>query len=122
MYNQPAAEVFVVPATGGTPTRLAANDPAACPGGSGAASPGAQNTWPKWAPQANAFGAKTYHWLIFSSTRAGLGKSQLYVTAVVVDGTTIATYPAIYLWNQDPTLNNSVTAWDVFQIPPVPVK
>ena len=32
MYNKPHAEVFVIPAAGGTATRLAANDPPACTG------------------------------------------------------------------------------------------
>ena len=27
------------------------------------------------------------------------------------------TYPAIYLWNQDPTVNNLIPAWDNFAIP-----
>jgi hypothetical protein len=117
MYIQPAAEVFVIPAGGGTATRLAANDPVAC---SGAVSPGVQNTLPKWAPVAPmAANGKTYHWLIFSSTRSG-SKSQLYVTGVVQNGSSIETYPAIYLWNQDPTLNNLIPAWDIFQIPPAP--
>jgi hypothetical protein len=119
MYIQPAAEVFVIPAAGGTATRLKANDPVAC---SGAVSPGAQNTLPKWAPAATAANGKTYHWLIFSSTRGTDKKAQLYVTGVVQDGTTIETYPAIYLWNQDPTLNNLIPAWDVFQIPPAPIQ
>jgi len=119
MYIQPAAEVFVIPAAGGTATRLAANDPVACSGGM---SPGVENTLPRWAPVAPmANNGKTYHWLIFSSTRSGGGKSQLYVTGVVQDGSKIDTYPAIYLWNQDPTLNNLIPAWDVFQIPAVGV-
>ncbi len=119
MYIQPAAEVFVIPASGGTATRLAANDPVAC---SGAVAGQLQNTLPRWAPAATtAANGKTYHWLIFSSTRAGGGKAQLYVTAVVQDTDgTIETFPAIYLWNQDPTLNNLIPAWDVFQIPPAP--
>ena len=118
MYIQPAAEVFVIPAAGGTATRLKANDPVAC---SGAVSPGVQNTLPKWAPVAQTVNGKTYHWLIFSSTRAGM-YSQLYVTGVVQNGNTIETYPAIYLWNQDPTVNNLIPAWDVFQIPPAPIQ
>ena len=49
LYDQPAAEVFVVPATGGTATRLAANDPPAC---AGMTSPGITNSWGKWGPTA----------------------------------------------------------------------
>jgi hypothetical protein len=121
MYNQPAAEVYVVAAAGAPqgPTRLKANDPAAC---SGKTSPGVQNTWPKWAPGPNTGkDGKIYNWIIFSSTRSPVasGKAQLYVSAVVTDPTTkaVATYPAIYLWNQDPTLNNLIPAWDNFAIP-----
>jgi hypothetical protein len=116
MYNQPAAEVFVIPAAGGTATRLKANDPIAC---LGTTSPGVQNTWPKWAPDKQSTGGKDYYWLIFSSKRAG-GKAQLYITAVVKDGTgALTSYASIYLWNQDATLNNLVPAWDNFNIPPV---
>lgn len=121
MYNQPAAEVYVVPAGGAPqgPTRLKANDPVAC---SGKTSPGVQNTWPKWAPSpSTGKDGKIYNWIIFSSTRnpATSGKAQLYVSAVVTDpmSNAITTYPAIYLWNQDPTLNNLIPAWDNFEIP-----
>jgi hypothetical protein len=140
MYNQPLAEVFVVPyngGAGGTAVRLAANDPVAC---QGLASPGVQNTWPKWAPnpipQGDGGGGvpapqtidgNTYYWVTFSSTRspsAGAtkttaGKQQLYVAGVVVDATgKINTYAPIYLWNQDDTVNNLIPAWGEFSIPP----
>src|SRR4029077_1450530 len=55
MYNQPKAEVYVVPyngGNGGTATRLNANDPVSC---SGFSAGQVQNTWPKWAP--NPLGA-----------------------------------------------------------------
>lgn len=112
-YNDANAEVFVVPATGGAPTRLAANDPVAC---LGQKSPGVTNSWPKWSPQATTTGGKTYYWLTFSSTR-GAGSPQLYVAPVVVDGSTITTYPALYLWNQPDTEHNHTPAWDVFALP-----
>lgn len=131
MYQQPQAEVFVVPASGGTAVKLEGNNPAAC---SGKTSPGVQNTWPKWAP-APAGGAitaatdgKLYYWVTFSSMRvpsdpnnpASMGnRIQLYIAGVSVDpnnGNAIATYPAIYLWNQDPTYNNLIPAWDNFAI------
>ncbi|MDP9151766.1 MAG: hypothetical protein M3O36_17725 [Myxococcota bacterium] len=120
MYNEPTAEVYVVKAGGEpTPTRLKANDPVACTGKS---SPGVQNTWPKWAPGPNQGNdGKTYYWLTFSSTRSPTapGKAQLYVTAIVVDASGgVTTYPSIYLWNQDPKLNNLIPAWDNFKIPP----
>lgn len=112
-YNNPQAEVWVIPRTGGTPTKLAANTPSAC---TGATSPGVTNSWPKWAPSATTDGARTYYWLTFSSTRA-YGRPQLYVTPVVDDGAgTLVTYPALYLWNQPSTEANHTPAWDNFAI------
>jgi hypothetical protein len=137
MYNQPAAEVYVVPfngGAGGKAVRLAANDPVAC---TGLKSPGVQNTWPKWAPnpippEAGApapqtINGYTYYWVTFSSTRsvtAGAtattpGKQQLYVAGVVVDSMgNISTFAPIYLWNQDDTVNNLIPAWGEFAILP----
>ena len=121
MYAQPATEVFVIPAGGGKPVRLDANDPPAC---AGAASPGINHSWPKWSPEARTVDGKTYYWLIFSSWRDG-GRApnmtplaQLYMTGVVEDETgNIQTFGAIYLWNQPATVSNHTPAWDVFQIP-----
>jgi hypothetical protein len=120
MYAQPATEVFVVPTAGGKPTRLDANDPPQC---AGAASPGQNNSWPKWSPQSIGYKGKTYYWLIFSSWRDGARAmnmtpiAQLYVTGVVQDETGIKTFGAIYLWNQPAAISNHTPAWDVFQIP-----
>jgi hypothetical protein len=112
-YNDAAAEVFVVPATGGTPSRLVANDAPKCMGGT---SPGLTNSWPKWSPKASVAGSKTYYWLTFSSTR-GVGNPQLYVAPIVVSGGSISTYPALYLWNQPSAEHNHTPAWDVFDLP-----
>ncbi|HVU53202.1 MAG TPA: hypothetical protein VHL80_21105 [Polyangia bacterium] len=129
MYANPAAELYFVPATGAeTATRLVANDPPAC---SGMTSPGVNNHWAKWAPSVaiDAGTGRKYYWLIFSSNRYGtppvialadksvVQVSQLYATAVVVDGTSVKTYPAIYLWNQSPATLNTTPAWDPFKIP-----
>jgi hypothetical protein len=121
MYAQPATEVFVIPAGGGTATRLGANDPPAC---AGAASPGINNSWPKWSPESHNFDGKTYYWLIFSSWRDGARAqnmtpiAQLYITGVVEDVTGgIQTFGSIYLWNQPANISNHTPAWDVFQIP-----
>ena len=111
-YNNPQAEVFVIPTAGGTPVRLAANDPPAC---SGRTSPGVTNSWPKWAPAVGEVGGKRYYWLTFSSTRSG-STPQLYVTPVVDEGGTLRTFPALYLWNQPATENNHTPAWDDFDI------
>lgn len=116
-YNNPQAEIYVVPAGGAaTPTRLAANDPPAC---TGLKSPGLTNSWPKWSPQALSSGGSTYYWLVFSSTRdAVAGGPQLYVAPIVVDATgKVTSYSALYFRNQPETEHNHTPAWDVFQLP-----
>jgi len=116
-YNNPAAEVFVVPSAGGTPTRLVANDPPACL--TTKKSPGLTNSWPKWSPEVQRAGGKDYYFLVFSSTRnpASNGGPQLYVAPIVVSGGTVTTYAALYLWNQPENENNHTPAWDVFKLP-----
>ena len=42
---------------------------------------------------------------------------QQYIVPMVVEGSTIKTYSALYLWNQPADENNHTPAWDVFQIP-----
>jgi hypothetical protein len=117
LYDQPAAEVFVVAESGGTPKRLAANDPPAC---SGVKSPGITNSWGKWGPTAYQANGSTYYWLVFSSKRSGAGVAQLYITSLVqaADGT-LTTHGAIYLWNQPSTESNHTPAWDTFKVPVV---
>ncbi|HSO40118.1 MAG TPA: hypothetical protein VLT33_46640 [Labilithrix sp.] len=106
-YNNPAAEVFVVPTTGGTPTRLAAKK-----------SPGITNSWPKWSPEVQDDAGKSYYFLVFSSTRnPGSAGPQLYVAPIVVAGGVVKTYAALDLWNQPENENNHTPAWDVFQLP-----
>jgi hypothetical protein len=112
-YANPAAEVYVIASGGGTPVRLAANDPPTC---TAATSPGVENSWPKWAPNAQSLLGKTYYWVTFSSTRRDPTTPQLYVTPIVDDGTTLTTYPALYLWNQPATEHNHTPAWDNFQL------
>jgi Tol biopolymer transport system component len=117
LYDQPAAEVFVVPASGGTPTRLAANDPPAC---SGVTSPGITNSWGKWGPTAYQASGDTYYWLVFSSKRAGMGAAQLYITSLVQAANgSVTTHGAIYLWNQPATESNHTPAWNAFKVPPI---
>jgi hypothetical protein len=127
-YANPADEVSIVPAGGGTATRLDANDPPSCL--SGNSSPGVTNSWPKWSPSAQRVPvlSSTYYWVVFSSTRYHVGDSshrnnpQLYITPVVVDDSGhVTTYHSLYLWNQPVTDDNHTPAWDVFQIPPVPI-
>jgi hypothetical protein len=116
MYNQALTEVFVIPSGGGSPTRLAANDPPAC---SGKKSPGVTNSWAKWSPEATSSGGRTYYWLIFSSARNENQNPQLYLTALVKDeeAGALTTHGALRFWNQPEDENNHTPAWDVFQIP-----
>ena len=123
-YNQPAAEAFIVPASGGSAQRLRANDPPTC---TTLTSPGLTNSWPRWAPQAQTFGQYNYYWIVFSSKRrpaTGLNP-QLYVAAIVTKGppgneTLYADYPAVYVLSQDPTQNNHTPAWDNFNVQGIP--
>ena len=134
LYANKASELYVVPfgtgpgaGAGATAIKLQANTPPAC---SGKVSPGINNHWPRWSPTVSTSGDKTYYWIIFSSNRYGtppvasannslVEVSQLYITAVVVSGELhqIGTYPAIYLYNQDPKRLNTTPAWQDFNIP-----
>ena len=127
MYANPQAEVFVIPSKGGTPTPLKANTPSKC---SSKTSPGINNHFPKWSPSVQSYGGKTYYWVIFSSNRADIPPvtssyrpglvyiSQLYMAAIVVDASgVITTYPAVYLWTQDPKTVNTTPVWDDLEIP-----
>jgi hypothetical protein len=119
-YNNPNAEVWIVPATGGMATRVAANDPPAC---IGAKSPGVMNSWARWSPQVLSVCGNTYYFFVFSSNRdpgAG-GGPQLYIAPVVVDSAgKITSYSALYLWTQPESEHNHTPAWDIFQLPPPP--
>jgi hypothetical protein len=131
MYANPSAELYVVShgAAAGKATKLRANMPVQC---SGKISPGVNNHWPKWAPDATSANGRTYYWIIFSSNRYGLPPvtstagsspqtvevSQLYITGVEVDETGVVySYPAIYLWNQPQNRLNTTPAWENFHIP-----
>ena len=145
-YNR-NGEIYIVPRTGGTPTRLVANDPVSC---TGETAKGSINSWPKWSPRVVSANGKTYYFLMFSSARSypesfrlpparltpaiSNKSAQLYMAAIVVDDATkaVTTYPAVYLWNQNTTVDangeghieptsNLTPAWDDFSIPPVPV-
>jgi hypothetical protein len=118
-YSNPQAEVFVVPAAGGTATRFAANDPPACQ--SGVQSPGVTNDWAKWSPEATtAPNGTIYYWVTFSSKRSG--HAQLYLAAMTVTAGTIdASYPALFLWNQPSDDDNHTPSWDDYQIPSISI-
>ena len=85
----------------------------------------------RWARPA----ARKYYWLLFSSNRAdippvmrrypdpaGTGEplvqvTQLYMTVVVVEGTKIQSFPAVYLWNQPTDTLNTTPIWENLIIP-----
>ncbi len=124
MYMQPAAELWVTSAAGGQAgVRLAANDPPACENLSPSGT--INNTWAKWSPQVQVGGnGSTYYWIVFSSWRQGMKDAhgdpvaQLFATAIVQpEAGPLQTYPAIYLWNQPPTVSNFTPAWDYFKVP-----
>jgi hypothetical protein len=122
-YSNPAAEVFIIPSTGGTATRLVANDPPAC---LNMTSPGITNSWGKWSPEVKTVNGKSYYFLVFSSGRdpgeadlmMGTGYPQLYVAPIVVDAAgQVTSYAALYFRNQVETEHNHTAAWDVFMLP-----
>jgi hypothetical protein len=146
-YQNRYAEIHVIAREGGTPIRIAANDPVACAGD--VAANGLINSWPKWSPSKGTVQGKSYYFVIFSSARKYPGSflipkapytpttldsrsSQLYVAAIVRDDASgeIQSYPGIYLWNQNTIVDGSnvieaqtsnlTPAWDDFQIPEVP--
>jgi len=114
------AEVAVIPASGGSATRLIANDPNAC-----AADPtplALINGSPAWGPSPVHHAGRSYYFLLFTSARKygdefatqfdmdgydlldrPRASTQLYLTTIVVDDATgsVASYPAIYIWNQN---------------------
>jgi WD40 repeat protein len=131
MYANQQAELYVAPfgQSTATATRVVANDPPAC---TGLKSPGVNNHWPKWSPDAQSANGTKFYWMIFSSNRYGtpavtasnsgmttvVQVSQLYMTAVTVSEVgVISTYPAIYLWNQPVNRLNTTPAWQNFHIP-----
>jgi len=119
-FRNRSAEVTVIPASGGSSTRLVANDPNTC-----AADPtplALVNGSPAWGPSPVHHAGRSYYFLLFTSARKygdefatqfqldGFdlantlrNSTQLYLTTIVVDDKTgsIESYPAIYIWNQN---------------------
>lgn len=128
-YDEPTAELFIVPGKGGVAQRLRANDPPAC---TGLVSPGLTNSWPRWAPQALEHEGKRYYWLVFSSKRYagsvasnGDWMAQLYIAAVVTQVTEqgetyLADYPPLYVTAQKASARNHTPVWDYFEVPTIP--
>jgi hypothetical protein len=142
MYDQPEAEVYVVPYAGGQGgTPVAVTEPFPPPACTNPYPAGVENTLPKWAPNPLAPGSgdagipmpqvdssgNTYYWITFSSIRSPLAeinastnkpKAQLYVAGVVVDTQgSIHPYAPIYLWNQSYQVNNLIPSWGEFSVP-----
>jgi hypothetical protein len=106
-YDAKDATVWFVPSAGGTPVALAT----ASTGG---------DSWPKWAPDVQAYRGKSLLWLTFSSRRAyGLRKAQgdpaqIWMTAF--DPTRAGegkdpSYPAFWLPFQDLASGNHIAQW-----------
>ena len=112
LYYRPDAEICLVPAAGGTPVRITANDPPQC---TGLSSTAIYNSWPKWSPYPKEVNGAKYYFLTFSSARYSnftitkaqgscandVPGSELYLAMVKVQNGTVTTYPGIYLWNQE---------------------
>jgi hypothetical protein len=119
MYQNPHAEVYVLPATGRTPIRLKANDPVTC---SGVTSPGVNNNWTRFSTTIIA-GGKTYQFVVFSSGRDQIAPPattggmftvlpQLYIAAIVVEDGVVKDYPAIRLPGQPVDRVNVAPSWN----------
>jgi hypothetical protein len=142
MYDEPKAEVYVVPFAGGQGgTPVSVTEPFPPPSCTNPFAGGVENTLPKWAPNpltpsADGGGVplpqvdvdgNTFYWLTFSSIRSPLAqinastgkpKQQLYVAGIVVDKQGgVHPYAPIYLWNQSYQVNNLIPAWGEFSFP-----
>jgi hypothetical protein len=111
-YDNPRAEVRVVPAAGGTSIDLER----ASPGG---------DSWPKWAPHVQDHGSGTLMWFTFSSRRAmglrpsasdaeGLPVAQLWMAAFDPARAAAGDDPsmaAFWLPFQEPDSGNHIAQW-----------
>ena len=109
MYGNPNAELAVIPAGGGMPSRLRANSPPAC---TGKTSPGINTTGPSGrrrglpAPRGPTTGSSSRRTRGYSAgalrqRRHALDPiTPLYLAPVIQDEFGITSYPAILLWNQ----------------------
>ncbi len=106
-YDAKDAKVFWVPTAGGAPIQLAL----ASTGG---------DSWPKWAPDVQAYRGKALLWLTFSSRRAyGLREgdadpAQIWMTAFDPERASAGkdpSYPAFRLPFQDLASGNHIAQW-----------
>lgn len=106
-YDNPAAEVWAVSASGGQPVNLTALN-----GSVG-------NSWPKTAPFIHHFGGAGIFWVTFSSRRGyglhGGSNSQIWMAAVdtakLTQGRSDAAYPPFWLPFQDASTGNHIAQW-----------
>jgi hypothetical protein len=106
-YDAPDAEVWVVPAAGGQPIKLAKS----WAGG---------DSWPKWTSSTQAYKGKSLLWLTFSSRRAyGLRladkqRAQIWMTAFDPEAAAAGkdpSYPAFWMPFQDLASANHIAQW-----------
>ena len=112
-YNNNTAEVWVVPAAGGTPIELAiANDDPT--------EPGLTNSWARWAPFAQTVGGEPMYWITVSSTRnfgtrlVNTGRPQIWMAAFFPERAAAGaepSTPAFRLPFQDITSSNHIAQW-----------
>jgi hypothetical protein len=103
-FDAKDAQVWVVPAAGGTAVRLAT----ASTGG---------DSWPKWAPAVQSYKGSQLMWLTFSSRRAyGLrlaadAQAQIWMVAFDPSKSGDPTGPAFWLPFQDMASGNHIAQW-----------
>ena len=115
-YNNPAAEVWVMPAAGGTPIQLISAD----------ITTGITDSWARWAPFQQTVGGEPMYWITFSSTRDfGVrlptgGKPQIWMSAFFPDRAMAGTDPsgpAFRLPFQNITSDNHIAQWTDAVVP-----
>jgi TolB protein len=105
-FDNAGATLWVVPAAGGSPLRLASADL------------GGGNSWPKWAPFVHTFQGNRLMWFTFSSRRGyGLrqpaGTSQIWMAAFnPSEGRLLdPSYPALWFPFQELATGNHIPQW-----------
>jgi hypothetical protein len=106
-YDNPSAELWVLPTAGGAPIELAAvNETGAL-----------TNSWPKWGPKADG----EYLWLALSSTRpygniltGANAHHQIWISAVKHAGaSTDPSAPAVWFPFQTNSTKNHIASWSI---------
>ena len=112
-YNNPTAEVWVVPAAGGTPIELSLAD-------ADPTLPDITNSWARWAPFSQTVGGEPMYWITVSSTRnfgtrlVNTGRHQIWMSAFFPERATTGlepSAPAFRLPFQDIASSNHIAQW-----------